>query len=253
MKKLYFLFLFPLITSAQVTIKVTSIPSNTPVGADVYIAGSINSWNPEDTSYILQPDGLGNRQIVIPEGSGTAEFKFTRGSWGTVEGNATGGYLPNRTFTFTGTPQTINLTIQSWEDTGGTGTSTAASNVQMLNSAFYMPQLDRNRRIWLYLPPDYNSTTKTYPVLYMQDGQNLFDNMTSFAGEWQVDETLNTLFANGDYGAIVVGIDNGGGERLNEYSPWINPNYGGGDGDDYADFSGGNTEALHRFKLSYKT
>jgi alpha-glucosidase len=70
----------------------------------------------------------------------------------------------------------------------------------------------------------------------MQDGQNLFDNLTSFSGEWEVDETLNTLFNQGDYGAIVVGIDNGGGERLNEYSPWVNVQYGGGDGDDYAAF-----------------
>jgi predicted alpha/beta superfamily hydrolase len=60
--------------------------------------------------------------------------------------------------------------------------------------------------------------------------------LTSFSGEWQVDETLNTLFNQGDYGAIVVGIDNGGSERLNEYSPWVNPQYGGGDGDDYAAF-----------------
>lgn len=99
-----------------------------------------------------------------------------------------------------------------------------------------MPQLDRNRKIWLYLPPDYSTSTKNYPVLYMQDGQNLFDNATSFAGEWQVDETLNSLFAGGDYGAIVVGIENGGGERLNEYSPWNNPSYGGGLGDQYVAF-----------------
>jgi len=70
----------------------------------------------------------------------------------------------------------------------------------------------------------------------MEDGQNLFDDATSFSGEWQVDETLNTLFSQGNYGAIVVGIDNGGGERLNEYSPWVNPTYGGGHGDEYAAF-----------------
>ena len=71
----------------------------------------------------------------------------------------------------------------------------------------------------------------------MQDGQNLFDNATSFAGEWQVDETLNTLFNAGDYGAIVVGIDNGGGARLDEYSPWLNTEYNeGGDGDAYMTF-----------------
>ena len=232
----YFLLLFQL-TMGQVTLKITSIPSNTPVADKIYLAGDVNSWNEADPSYILQPDDLGNLQITIPEGSGTKGFKFTRGSWAAVEGNASGQYLPNRNYTFTGVPQVINLTILSWEDLGGnTTTSTAAANVEILNTAFYMPQLETSRKIWLYLPPDYYTSTKTYPVLYMEDGQNLFDNATSFAGEWQVDETLNTLFEQGDYGAIVVGIENGP-ERLNEYSPWVNSQYNaGGKGDEYMDF-----------------
>lgn len=99
-----------------------------------------------------------------------------------------------------------------------------------------MPQLNRNRRIWIYLPPDYDSTSKQYPVIYMHDGQNLFDVYYSFAGEWKVDESLNSLFAMGDYGAIVVGIDNGGANRINEYSNWKNATFGGGQGELYADF-----------------
>ncbi|RZJ29522.1 MAG: alpha/beta hydrolase [Flavobacterium sp.] len=237
MKKIFtLLYLVPLVTMAQVTIRITSLPSNTPVGSTIYFAGSINSWNAQDATFVLAYDSFGVPKITIPEGTGSVEFKFTRGGWPTVEGNATGGFLPNRTFTFTGSPQTLNLTIQSWEDLGNTNGSTAAANVSILNPAFYMPQLDRYRKVWLYLPPDYNSSTKHYPVLYMQDGQNLFDDATSFAGEWQVDETLNNLFAGGDYGAIVVGIENGGAERLNEYSPWNNPSYGGGLGDEYAAF-----------------
>ncbi|MFN3753109.1 alpha/beta hydrolase-fold protein [Flavobacterium sp.] len=231
-----FLF-FETLSFAQVTIRVTAVPGNTPANASLYAAGTFNTWNPGSAAHILQPDGLGAYLITIPEGTGTAEYKITRGSWPTVEGNASGGYLPNRTFTFTGSPQTINITVQSWEDIAGSGTgSTAAANVQILSNAFTMPQLNRNRKIWLYLPPDYFTTTKTYPVLYMQDGQNLFDNATSFSGEWQVDETLNTLHAQGNYGAIVVGIENGGALRLNEYSPWNNPSYGGGEGDQYMQF-----------------
>lgn len=238
MKKFLLLFIsiFSITFYGQVTLRITSIPGNTPPEATIYMAGSVNGWNPVDNNSIMQPDGFGALQLVIPEGTGTVEYKFTRGSWATVEGNATGGFLPNRTFTFTGSPQTLNLTIQSWEDITGGSNSTAASNVQILSSNFYMPQLDRNRRIWLYLPPDYFSSTKNYPVLYMKDGQNLFDNLTSFSGEWEVDETLNTLFEQGDYGAIVVGIDNGGSERLNEYSPWVNAQYGGGQGDEYMEF-----------------
>lgn len=227
------LSLWSICSFAQVTIRITSIPANTPANATIYIAGDMNTWDPASAAHIMQPDGLGVRQIVIPEGTGTVGFKFTRGSWPTVEGNASGGFLPDRHFTFTGSPQTINLTILSWEDLSSSS-STAAANVQILSNSFSIPQLNTTRKIWLYLPPDYFTSTKTYPVLYMEDGQNLFDNATSFAGEWQVDETLNTLFTQGDYGAIVVGIDNGGGERLNEYSPWYNSSYNaGGDGDDY--------------------
>ncbi len=233
---LLFLFFGSAALFAQVTLKITSLPSNTPANATIYLAGSVNTWNAGDPNYTLQSDGLGNWQIVIPQGIGTVEYKFTRGSWPTVEGNATGSFLPNRSFMHTNQPQTINLTIQSWEDLGTGAAGTAAANVQILSNSFGIPQLSTTRRIWLYLPPDYATSTKNYPVLYMQDGQNLFDNLTSFSGEWQVDETLNTLYNQGDYGAIVVGIDNGGGERLNEYSPWVNVQYGGGDGDDYAAF-----------------
>jgi metallo-beta-lactamase class B len=99
-----------------------------------------------------------------------------------------------------------------------------------------MPGLGRTRRIWIYLPPDYASSGKRYPVLYMHDGQNLFDAATSYAGEWGVDESLDSLHAAGDPGVIVVGIDNGQQLRMNEYSPWVHPRHGGGEGNAYADF-----------------
>ena len=220
-------------TFGQVTINILQIPSNTPQNAIIYMASNINSWNAAGT--VVQNLGNGQYQITIPEGIGTVEYKFTRGAWPSVEGNANGSYLPNRSFTFSGNPQVLNLTVQSWEDLSSTQ-STAASNVSIMSTAFNVPQLNKTRKIWLYLPPDYATSNKTYPVLYMQDGQNLFDNATAFSGEWQVDETLNTLFQQGNYGAIVVGIDNGGGDRLNEYSPWNNPSYGGGQGDLYSQF-----------------
>lgn len=250
MKKILFiLFITSSLLHAQVTLKVTSIPSNTPAGFKLYVAGSFNNWDPMGT--LMAADGLGSYTCVIPEGTGTAEYKFTRGTWPTVEGNASGQYLPNRTFTFKGTAQTLNLTILTWEDMGTGSSGTAASNVRVLNNSFLMPQLNRSRKIWIYLPPDYETSTKRYPVLYMQDGQNLFDNATSFAGEWQVDETLNSLFSKGDYGAIVVGIDNGGGSRIDEYTPWNNPQYGGGEGDQYVQFM---AETLKPYvDLNYRT
>lgn len=98
------------------------------------------------------------------------------------------------------------------------------------------PQLGNTRDLLVYLPPSYREgDTRRYPVLYMQDGQNLFDAGTSFAGEWRVDETLEQLAAEG-LEAIVVGIPNAGAARLNEYSPYRDPRYGGGMGDAYLRF-----------------
>lgn len=237
MKKLTFLFSILLCSlfsmAAQVTIIVTSIPQNTPAGENIYIAGNFNGWDPGDPASVLIENGQGQPQIIL-EGTGGIEFKFTRGSWETVEGNENGQYLPNRTFTF-GSTDTLELQILSWEDQGG-GNHTAAENVVIMDEDFPMPQFSRTRRIWLYLPPDYETSGKNYPVLYMHDGQNLFDAATSFAGEWEVDETLNLIFAAGKEVPIVVGIDNGGGDRIDEYTPWPNSNYGGGDGALYAKF-----------------
>ncbi|NCF68037.1 MAG: alpha/beta hydrolase [Chloroflexi bacterium] len=98
------------------------------------------------------------------------------------------------------------------------------------------PQLHNGRDIIVYLPPSYNHGSKRYPVLYMHDGQNLFDHETSFAGEWCVDDTLEELAASEGLEAIVVGISNTGPDRLNEYSPFVDPTYGGGHGNQYIAF-----------------
>jgi len=115
--------------------------------------------------------------------------------------------------------------------------STATSNVSLLKKEFVIPNLNAiSHRVWIYLPPNYDNTSKKYPVIYMQDAQNLFDNATSYAGEWEVDEALNKLYEATGKGFIVVGIENGGEERINEYTPWKNEKYGGGKGAIYVDF-----------------
>jgi predicted alpha/beta superfamily hydrolase len=75
------------------------------------------------------------------------------------------------------------------------------------------------RDILVYLPPNYEIETRDYPVLYMHDGQNIFDDLTAYAGEWGVDESAEILAARG-LPCIIVGIPNGGEARLDEYGPW---------------------------------
>ncbi|NOR28012.1 MAG: alpha/beta hydrolase [Lutibacter sp.] len=115
--------------------------------------------------------------------------------------------------------------------------STASKNVSIIKKEFVISGLNKiSHKIWVYLPPNYAETSKKYPVIYMHDAQNLFDNATSYIGEWEIDESLNSLFKKTGKGFIVVGIENGGTERINEYTPWKNEKYGGGKGAVYIDF-----------------
>jgi predicted alpha/beta superfamily hydrolase len=108
----------------------------------------------------------------------------------------------------------------------------STASKQVSSFVIEAPQLNSNRKIWLYLPKNYETSTKTYPVIYMHDAQNLFDTKTSFAGEWNVDEKLDSINAQ----VIVVGIENGGEKRLEELTPFKNDKYGGGKADNYLEF-----------------
>lgn len=89
------------------------------------------------------------------------------------------------------------------------------------------PELDNRRDVLVHLPPSYPHGRRDWPVLYFNDGQNLFDAGSSYAGEWQVDETMTALAAEG-LEAIVVGVANRGRERIDEYAPFYEPGIGGG-------------------------
>ncbi|MED5618816.1 alpha/beta hydrolase [Ideonella sp. BN130291] len=112
----------------------------------------------------------------------------------------------------------------------------AQPNVTVLAQPLAMPGLARERTLRLYLPPSYGQGERRYPVIYMHDGQNLFDDATSYVGEWGVDETLNALARSHGFEAIVVGVDHGGDKRMTELNPWANPRFGAGEGDAYLGF-----------------
>ena len=112
-----------------------------------------------------------------------------------------------------------------------TGTFTQLDN-------FASPELGNQRTLILYLPPSYQENPlKRYPVLYMHDGQNLFNAQTSaFGTEWQVDENIDRLVAGGQMDeVIVVGIYNNA-NRIWEYTPCCDASYGGGGADTYSQF-----------------
>lgn len=217
---------------ASHTIKITiaGLPA-APATDLLYIAGNFNNWNPRDDQFRLQKNEQGLFFIELQHmPAGSYQFKFTRGSWNTGETDEKGVDLPNRALTVAG-DTSLQLSIAGWKDGFAQAPqhSTASAQVAIVDTAFPIPELNRTRRIWIYLPADYATSAKRYPVLYMHDGQNLFDDATSFAGEWGVDEAMDSL----KNACIVVGIDNGGAKRMTEYNPNDTKQYGKGEGRAY--------------------
>ena len=216
-------------------LEIKKLPVHHPAGSSIYMAGNFNGWNPKDDQYTFKqlPDGTYALDIKLEPGK--YEYKITRGGWDKVECKKDGSGIENRVLTVTNN-MSVQLEIEEWKDRipEKPKSSTASRHVHVIDTAFWIPQLKRQRRIWIYLPAGYESSEdkSRYAVLYMQDGQNIFDDATSFSGEWGIDETLDSSKKN----LIVVGIDHAGEKRLNEYNPYDTERFGRGEGSAYVDF-----------------
>lgn len=201
----------------------------------IFLAGDMNNWNPKDSSYqLVYSNGFYKSNFIFPPGK--SFFKFTRGSWSTVEKDIHGADIPNREIELY-SDTTLFMQVDKWSEVNLTNAieHTTSPQVSIMDSAFYIPQINGHRRIWIYLPPNYSRSKKRYPVIYAQDGQNLFDKSTSFAGEWRIDETLDSVYEAEGISCIVIGIDNDS-TRMREYNPFDNEMYGAGLGNTYVDF-----------------
>ncbi|MBK7938271.1 MAG: hypothetical protein IPJ82_14845 [Lewinellaceae bacterium] len=227
-----------------VRVHIQSLPAYTPPGVSLFLAGNFNQWQPGDQQYRFRQNGDGSYSIDFQLDIPVLEYKITRGNWSEAEGDHKGSELPNRVSKLGFAENDLWVRVESWTDMreqarryGNPG------NVLLLHPHFYIPQLGRHRRIWACLPPDYWTSGRRYPVVYMQDGQNLFDNPGAAFGSWGIDQALNRLFLQPGGTSpevalqpIFIGIENGGVCRINEYSPWKNPEHGGGEGAQYLDF-----------------
>ncbi len=205
----------------------------TPLNDDLYIAGSFNSWQPNDIRYKFQKVATNTYKSTFSLPVGTYQYKITRGSWGNGESNADGSIMFNRNLVVTSGGQNVNIVISNWDDFKGS--HTASGNVHVIDRQYPYPQFNTTKRIWVYLPADYYTTIQRYPVFYMHDGQNLFDSLYSFAGEWGVDEAMEKFFIQQKPSSIIVGIETTE-NRISELTPYSNPQYGGGKADLYLDF-----------------
>ena len=223
---------------AMVTFRV-NVPEPAPPDASVFISGNIAAlgpWDPGKVELGKVGEGLYAITLVLPIGT-ELRYKFTRGTWETVERGDGFEEIPDRTLNVVG-DETVGVWIQSWRDMSPFRESHTVVGDLRLHEDFHARKLGNRRAVLVYLPPGYDEDPAArYPVLYMHDGQNLFDAATSFIGvEWNVDETVSRMVEQGAIQPlIVVGIENTSA-RAFEYTPAPHGSRGGGGADQYADF-----------------
>lgn len=99
----------------ELTIFIVKVPDNTPKGAELYVAGNFNSWVPGDEAWKMNSNDYGIYFISIPRQGDMLEYKFTRGSWESVEVDASGDDIPNRTYKWRDI-DAIEVSIAKWKD-----------------------------------------------------------------------------------------------------------------------------------------
>lgn len=211
----------------------------------IYFASSINGWNPRDEKYRLTPQSDGKWRIALPPkpGGGLIEFKFTRGSWSAEELDENLNTISNRYFPKVdvsrlgpGEQPRIEFIIPAWGDQRAQDpTIKARDPYRVLNVEGTVRRVevrgggggaeDSFRDLLVWLPPGYDdpeNAGRAYPVLYMQDGQNLFEKMPGTPAEWAADETATRLInAREMQPIIIVGIPHSGERRRAEYLPVV--------------------------------
>lgn len=203
----------------------------------IYVAGSFNNWNPADPAFKLEPQSDMRWRIRMPQSAdgNPYEFKFTRGSWEIDELRSDMSAQGNRTLEKidisklpAGEQPKIDLVVPHWGD--------ERPDFQLKQSLDPYQTLDVTgdvRRLQVsggiggtvellvFLPDSYDANlSKTFPVLYMHDGQNLFRKHAGIASEWTLDESATELVKQAAASEfIIVGLPHSGSSRLAEYSP----------------------------------
>lgn len=204
-----------------VVVASPTTPEESP--AELYLAGSLpvlGNWAPDGLLLKRQADGTYQGTFeVLPQTA--VQFKVTRGRWQNVERDAEGRDIANRQFVAKpqpdGQPQRIEIQVSAWASESTRVESTVVGN--LIQHEFRSEKLGNSRTIAVWLPPDYDKSDGRYPVLYLQDGQNVFDRATAaFGNEWQVDETATELIEKGEIRPLIVVAVGNTSDRIDEYT-----------------------------------
>ncbi|TXF89519.1 hypothetical protein FUA23_09955 [Neolewinella aurantiaca] len=203
----------------------------------IYVAGSFNDWRVAEEAYRLQPGSKAGQWEIyldLPDDIDHVEYKYTRGGWECVELGQHGENALNHS-RYVSKRWTLPDRVTNWAGAGLHYNEAFLPRIEIIDEAFEIPQLIRTRRVAALLPHDYYETDKRYPVLYLQDGQNLYDDYAPY-GSWGVDKQLAAMSERGTGDIIVVAIDHANHQRVSEFTPSFQNKLGVGEGKKYSDF-----------------
>lgn len=221
LKKYHFLLFVLFLSSlnAQISVRFEVTVNDVADSEAVYIVGNhpgLGGWNPSKIKMSKENEILWKYTLNL-ERKGTLEYKFTKGNWNNEAVGPDGIKKPNFVTSVT-SDTTIKISLCCWgKMTGSEFKGQITGNVEYIRNLGEGEILPRD--VIILLPAGYDKSNHHYPVLYMHDGQNIFDPSTvGFGVDWQVDEALDSLNRQGVVkDMIVVGINNSV-NRSAEYS-----------------------------------
>ena len=184
----------------------------------VYISGNFNNWRTQDKEFLMEKIGNNVYHYKFPHDYNypqTLLYKFTKGDWSEVEIDNNGNRTENRSTTaHTGI---VNEHVSRWRKNWLPFKQSFLPQIQLISDEFEIPQLNKTRKIWALLPHDYDNSSEHYPVLYLQDAQNLFNEKAEF-GNWDIDKKLAVMSEYKIGKIIVIAIEHAEEDRIKEYN-----------------------------------
>ncbi|MBF2709227.1 alpha/beta hydrolase [Flavobacterium soyangense] len=184
----------------------------------VYISGNFNSWITQDKDFLMERIGNNLYQYEFPNDFNYPEellYKFTKGDWSEVEIDAHGNRTENRSTKKHSGIQ--NEYVARWRRNWLPFKQSFLPQVLLISDEFEIPQLNKTRKIWALLPHDYDSTNERYPVMYLQDAQNLFNEEAQY-GNWEIDKKLAVMSEYKIGKIIIIAIEHAEKDRIKEYN-----------------------------------
>jgi predicted alpha/beta superfamily hydrolase len=199
----------------------------------VFLAGNFNGWTTRDEAFRMEKVKDGHYSFVFPKPLYPLEYKYVKGGWDAEELDNDG--LPSTNRRLDSARSKIMDIVPHWKEHSAGYDPKYYPDIRIVGRKFTIPQLRRRRRVSVLLPWNYEQTNRHYPVLYLQDGQNLFEPDAPF-GTWGLDKQLAAMAGKGQGDFILVAIDHGGKDRIQEFLPYDSPKWGDGMGREYARF-----------------